>query len=544
MRSSLVMLIVVLMAGCAVGPDYQRPDIDLPKSAFDSTLLSAQQQQAMLAWWTRYDDPVLNNLIDQALDSNLDIALQFERVREARAQLGYQDANLYPSISGQAEGMRQRTSGAVPSSGGGGGIGGSGSSGSGMSSGSGGGAGGSGASGGGVKRFNHFSVAAMLNYELDVFGGLRRASEQARAQLLSSAYTQDSIKLTVVSDVVTNYMSLRSLQRQIRVTHETIDTREKGLNLDQQRYKYGAIDKLTLLQTKSLLQSARAQLAPLQQQESQLRTSLAILTGKTPRQILQHTDVPDGNFDDVKLPTDLPLVLPSLLVERRPDIRAAEASLIAANASVGVAKARFFPTFNLTSMIGTQALDVSDLFDPFSKAESIGGSITAPILDFGRINAQYRGAEARKRQAEIQYRQTVRQAFQDVHDALDEIKYSREQLTAVQQQGESYRETVKLAKIRYQVGRTNFFDVLDAQRQLFNSQLSLASAIRDRFTATADLYKALGGGWSQDSDSLDADLDSVAAKYEPSNTDSADQDADDDIDNNAAETDSTMESTQ
>lgn len=504
MRSALIMMMVVILAGCAVGPDYKRPSLDLPKSAFDSTLLSNQQQQSLLSWWTRFDDPVLNNLIDQALDANLNIALQVQRVRQARAQLGYQDAQLYPSISGQAQGMRQKSSAAAQGG-----------------SAAGGRSGASGVSAGGGQRYNYFSVAATLNYELDVFGGLRRASEQARAQLLSQAYTQDSIRLSVVGDVVANYMSLRSLQRQIRVTKETIRTREQGLHLDQKRYQYGAIDKLTLLQTKSLLQSGRAQLPPLEQQESKLRTSLAILTGKTPRQILNHTEVPKGGFDDIRLPTNLPKVLPSLLVERRPDIRAAEASLIAANANVGAAKAQFFPTFNLTSMIGTEALHVSDLFEPFSKAESIGGSISAPILDFGRINAQYRGAKAQKKAAEIQYRQTVRQAFKDVHDALDEIKYSREQLKAVQKQVKSYQETLRLANVRYQVGRTDYFAVLDAQRQLFNSQLNLSTAIRDRFTATADLYKALGGGWSQDSDSLSPELESVAASYEPD--DKADQ---------------------
>jgi len=496
----------VLLAGCAVGPDYERPELDLPQSAFNSTLLSEQQERSLVAWWTQYNDPVLNNLIDQALDSNLDIALQFERIQQARAQLGYADANLYPSISAQADGMRQHTSGAT--SGAQSGTGSSGGTASGGQTGS------SGLSTSG-QRFNYFSVAATLNYELDIFGGLRRSAEQARAQLLSSAYTQDSMRLMVVSDVVANYVSLRSLQRQIKVTQETIRTRKQGLGLDQKRYEFGAIDKLTLLQTQSLLDSAQAELAPLEQQESQTRTSLAILTGKTPRQILEHTEIADGGFEDIRLPEDLPVVLPSLLVARRPDIRAAEASLIAANANVGAAKAQFFPTFNLTSMIGTQALDVSDLFEPFSKVESIGGSISAPILDFGRINAQYRGAKSQKRQAEIQYRQTVRAAFQEVHDALDSIKYSRQQLDAVQKQVDSYRETLKLANIRYQVGRTNYFDVLDAQRQLFTSQLSLATAIRDRFTATADLYKALGGGWTQDSDSLDAGLDAVAAKYEP-----------------------------
>ncbi|WP_158583392.1 efflux transporter outer membrane subunit [Salinisphaera sp. Q1T1-3] len=514
MRSALILCAAALLAGCAVGPDYERPDMDLPQSQLDSTLLSADQQQKLAYWWTRYKDPTLNKLIDQALDSNLDIALQFQRVRQARAELGYQNAQLYPTIQGQAQGLRERASSAT------GGASGGSSAGSGSSSGGGAGAGGGSSSSAagasaGAQRYNYYSVAGTLNYELDIWGALRRSDEQARAQLLSSAYTEDSVRLMVVSDVVTNYMSLRNYQRQIDVTKKTIRTREQAYALDQKRYQYGAIDKLTLLQTKSLLDSARAQLPPLEQQASQLQTALAVLTGKTPRQIMTATDIPDGDFDDITLPQDLPKVLPSQLIERRPDVRAAEASLIASNANVGVAKARFFPTFNLSAMIGTQALSVDDLFEPYSKIEQVGGSITAPILDFGRINSQYRSAKAQKAQAEIQYRQTVRQAFQDVHNALDEVKYSRQRFVAVQEQVASYRDTLQLANLRYQVGRTDYFDVLDAQRNLFSSQLNLAQAIADRFTATADLYKALGGGWTQQSDSLDPALEEVAHDYDP-----------------------------
>ncbi|MES1926454.1 efflux transporter outer membrane subunit [Salinisphaera sp. T31B1] len=511
MRKAVLLVAVAGLSACTLGPDYERPDIDLPNSALDATLLSQSQQDAMAYWWTRYRDPQLNELIDDALDDNLDIALQAARFREARAQLGLANANLFPSIEGQANATRQKTSGAVPSSGGsssgaGGGVGGGSSSG--------------GASGSGV-RYNYFSVAASLSYELDVFGGLRRADEQARAQLLSSAYTRDSVRLSVVSDVVTNYMSLLSAERQIRVTRETIQTRQKGLDLDKQRYKYGAIDKLTLLQTESLLQTARAQLPPLLQQASQLRSSLAILTGRTPRQIMGDPNIDASSFDEISLPEDLPVVLPSLLVERRPDIRAAEASLIAANANVGVAKARFFPTFNLTAMIGTEALDVDDLFEPYSEVQSVSGAITAPIFDFGRRQANFDTAVAQKDAAEIMYRQTVRQAFKEVHDALDAVQLTEDRLQAVRKQVDAFQETLRLARLRYDVGRTAFFDVLDAQRQLFSSQLDLATAIRDRFTATADLFKALGGGWTENSDSLPPGLEATRDSYAPAGGDAA-----------------------
>ena len=518
MRSVLIMLAVVLLAGCAVGPDYERPNLDLPQSKFASTLLSPYQEKQLAYWWTRYQDPVLNRLINQALDSNLNIELQFERVRQARAELGLANAQFYPTISAQGQAARQRSLGSSSSGSSGSAGGSSGASGaSGASGGSGGtSAGGSTGSGGGPTELSIFSISGMLNYQLDVFGALRRADQQARARLLSTAYTQDSIRLTVVSDVVTNYVSLRSLERQIRVTRQTIQTRRKALQLDQQRYKFGAIDKLTLLQTKSLLQSARAQLPPLRQQAETLRTSLAILTGRTPRQIMQHTEVAAGDFGDLKLPEEIPKFLPSALVARRPDIRAAEATLIAANANVGVAKARFFPNFNLSAMIGLSELylnPLSDFVGPYRES-SAAGTVASPILDFGRNNAQYRSAVAQKRQAEIQYRQTVRQAFKGVRDALAEIKYTSQRLQAVQDQLAAYKETLRLARIRYQVGRTNFFNVLDAQRNVFNTQLNLATAIRNRFTANADLYNALGGGWTENSDSLTPDMQQTMQQYD------------------------------
>lgn len=486
MRNVLILISLVALTACTLGPDYKRPKIDLPHSKLASTHLTQQEEQAMASWWTRFDDPVLDHLISQALSGNLQIALQVEKVRQARAELGLTNAQQYPTISGQANAARNLVS---TKTGGG--------------------------SQGASRRYNSFSIAASLSYELDVFGGLRRASEAARARLLSSAYTQDSIRLTVVSDVVTDYMSLRSLQRQIRVTRQTIQTRQKGLSLDQQRYKYGAIDKLTLLQTRSLLQSAQAQLPSLQEQEAKLRTSLAILTGKTPRQIMQDTAVAAGSFNDIKLPNKLPRILPSLLVERRPDVRASEASLIAANASVGQAKAQFFPSFNLSAMIGTDALNVSNLFSPGSEARTISGAITAPILDFGRNRANYRSAKAQKQQAVIAYRQTLRQAFKEVQDALVEIQYTSQHLQAVRSEVQSYKETLHLAKIRYEAGTTNYFNVLDAQRNVFSSELNLATAIRDRFTATADLFKALGGGWTEQTDSLTPSLQATADKYDP-----------------------------
>lgn len=499
MRNAFVLIGLILLVGCTVGPDYKRPNIQLPKSPPKSTLLSQKQRKELAYWWTRYRDPTLNKLINKSLDSNLSIALQAQKVRAALANLGYQNAQLYPTIKGQTQALREHGSGGGSSSS-------SGSSSS-VSSGS--------QTSGSSENYNYFSVAGMLSYELDFWGALRRSSQQARAQLLSSAYTQDSIRLQTVTSVVTDYFALRSYQRQIRVTKQTIKTRQRGLHLDQKRYRVGSIDKLTLLQAQSSLQSARAQLPSLQQSEAKERTSLAILTGQNPRQIMKATRLPKGNFSDITLPRRLPAVLPSTLINRRPDVRAAEASLIAANANVGIAKAKFFPTVNLTGFLGTQALQISNLFKPSSEGADIGGTITAPILDFGAIEAQYRQAKAKKAEAVIQYRQAVRSAFQSVRNALDQIKYTRTRLSVLQKEVASDREALHLTKLQYQAGQVNYFNVLSAQRTLYSSQLNLAQAIDNRFTATANLFKALGGGWTNASDSLTPHMHQVMDSYTP-----------------------------
>lgn len=476
MRKILVVGLACLVAisGCTVGPDYERPSIDLPSSKLASTHLSQEQRQALAAWWKRFDDPTLTHLIQDALDRNLKIAKQVQVVREERAALGLANAQFYPTVSAQAEAAREYQSLAGTQTGGGGSS---------------------------DRSYHTFSVAGTLSYEFNLFGKLQRAQQAAQAQLLSTVYAKDSIRLTVIADVVANYMTLRSLQRRIHATNDTIDTRKTGLDLNKKRFEFGAISKLELLQASSLLHSARAQLPPLKKQLAKQRSALAILTGKTPRQIMKRIRIPEGNFDDIHIP-DLPEVIPSLVIERRPDIRAAEANLIAANANVGKAKAKFFPTFNISAMLGTKALDISDLFNPVATFSNVAGSIVQPILDFGRRSANLQIEKAQKKQAMIEYRQTVRRAFKSVSDAMNAIKYTRQRMQAVRNELDNFNAILDLAQTRYKAGQIAYFNVLDARRKVFSTKLDLAVAIRNRFTTIANLYKALGGGWTRETDSL------------------------------------------
>ncbi len=487
MRKSLVVCLagVVALTGCTLGPNYKRPGVDMPGAGSVSKKQAKKQRKALASWWTRFDDPTLNHLIKETLHRNLKIAKQVQVIRQERAALGLANSHLYPSISAQAKAARQELSGNAGIS----------------------------RNGGKHLRYNQFSISGSLSYTLDLFGRLRRARQAARAQLLKSAYNKDAIRLTEISDVVTNYVTLRSEQRQIKVTRHTIKTRKQALKLDKERYKYGDINKLTLLQTRSSLQSAKAQLPTLQKQMRQTRTALAILVGKTPRQIMNRENIGQGNFHDIHIPK-LPKVIPSLIINRRPDIRVAEAKLIAANANVGEAKAKFFPSISLTAMIGPQATHLNRLFDPLSMASSITGSLTQPLLDFGQRSANLNSKKAQKQEAIINYRQTLRQAFQSVKKALIAVRYTRKRLKSVRSELADYRQTLKLARTRYKAGQTNFFNVLDAQRNVYSTQLTLAQAISNRFIAIADLYKALGGGWTHKTDSLTPSMEKTMQHYD------------------------------
>lgn len=480
-RLLLVVLMTAWLSACALTPDYQRPELDLPGSENGDakTVKKAElQRQAMANWWQRFDDPVLSQLIDSALGDNLSIALQASKIREARAQLGLAQAQFYPTLGGQVQGSRTQVSFAANP-----------------------------AARAADRRYTeNYSVAATLGYELNIFSALA-GHEAAQAQLLASTFSYTALRLTVVSDIVANYMSLRAAQRKIRITKATIDTRTEGLELAKKRFRFGAVDKLALLQKRALVASVKSQLPQLRQQASQLESSLAILTGLTPREIMDEADIDAAPLMATQLPGDLPELLPSALVNRRPDIRAAEAQLVAANAAVSVANAQYFPSLNLTAMIGSAAMSIDDLFQSLAETASLGGTIAGPILSFGRISAQVDTAEAQRQQATIRYRLTVRRAFREVRDALIGVKVTQQRVKAARRQAQAYKQTLALARDRYEIGSVGLRDVLEAQRRLYTAQLALSEAIRDRFVATANMFKALGGGWTEQTDSVPDEMD-------------------------------------
>ncbi len=462
----------VLAAGCAVGPSYQRPAVELPDQWPEGVRLSMDERADWREWWQRYGDPVLDRLVRQAVSDNLDLRAAAARVHEARASLGLSRANEYPSVQAQADATRgEASSPAQPTADG---------------------------------PSTTLGVAGTLAYELDLFGRLDRATEAAQARLLDNVFSRDAVRLTVITDVVTTYFQLRGTQAQIALTESTITSRREAYELEQVRYDNGASTELALRQAEAELESARARLPALREQASKLRRALAVLVGTPPRGLLAPERLETRALAALEPAVAVPKLLPSGLLQRRPDIRAAEAGLIAANADVGAAEAAWYPQLNLEATVGSEGLDVGDLFSGPAALWQLGGTVVQPLLDFGRRSARIEGAKARKEQAELQYRATLRDAFVEVGDALSSLRRAREELDVRARQVAALEEGVALAERRYSEGYSGYLEVLDARRALFEAQLSRTQAARTQLVATATLFKAMGGGWRPPTDLTDS----------------------------------------
>ncbi|WP_111655922.1 efflux transporter outer membrane subunit [Isoalcanivorax indicus] len=456
------------LAGCTVGPDYDATGMDLPEAWPEHALLSPEETEHWLDWWTHFGDADLNHVVSLALADNPDVQLQIARVSEARARLGFARADRLPSLSAQGDAARERQSGAsfpVPGF-------------------------------GGVR--NAFSVTGVLSYELDLWGRVARQQEAARALLAQTTFGRDAVRLQVITDVVATYVNLRTAQRELDIMAQTLASRERAVEIEQMRRDAGESDELTLRQAEAELEGLRVRLPMQRQLVHELEGALAVLLGLTPAQLMSALDFGDGDLSDILLPQAVPAVLPSALLQRRPDVRAAEAELMAATAQIGVSQAARLPQVNLSAFIGSAAIESSDLFTSEAETWGVGASVVAPLVDFGRRRANVDAARAVREQAEIQYRATALVAFNEVRDALSLYDTSLERTAAAERQVSALRRTRDVARMRYDEGFVDFITLLDAERGLLDAELARAQVRRDQLVATAGLFKALGGGWSDD----------------------------------------------
>ena len=461
----LALIAVFILTGCMLGPDYKRPTVETPQAwRFDE---KEAKDLVNTAWWEQFNDPVLNELVMIALKENKDLMIASARVEEFMGRYGVTRSALFPQVGASGTAGRERISeveGPSPLSP--------------LVN----------------PNYDFYQVVLSASWELDIWGKLRRATEAARADLLSTEEARRAVVLTLVTSVASSYVTLRDLDKQLEISKQTANTREQSYKLFQLRFTGGVISELQLSQVKSEYEAALATIPKIEKSIGQQENLISILLGRNPRAI------PRGKtIDELVLPS-VPSGLPSDLLERRPDIRQAEQNLISANANIGVAKALYFPTISLTGFLGTSSASLSDLFSGPSKIWSYAVPISLPIFTAGAIEGQVRAAEAIQRQALFQYEKAIQNGFREVDDALIDQNKTREQLQAQLRQIDALKTYARLARVRYEEGYTSYVEVLDAERSLFDRELSYAQTQDLLFQAFVNLYKAMGGGWVVEAD--------------------------------------------
>lgn len=491
----LAALAVCFVAGCAVGPSYRRPDLDLPASwrapsavadslrpfydsllAYRDTLplepgaplkltprdslpaglVLLSDTTANLVWFDLLLDPELRQLVETALTENRDVRVALAVIDEYRAQYGVAKSDAFPQIGLTVQGGRTQTVlGSL-----------------------------------GSFTYNWIEAVAGLQWELDFWGRIRRASEAARNDLLAQEENRRAVVLTLVSDVASAYLQLRELDLELEISQRTLTANRETLRLAKRRFDQGLISELDVRRFESEVASPAASVAQLEGQISQKEAQLSVLVGRNPASIRRGRPL-----TEVLGSLEIPAYLPSALLERRPDVRQAEEQVHAATARIGAATGDLLPKFTITGAYGTFSRNTSELFKANSQEYQILGGVSVPLFTGGRLRKQVSVARARAEQSRYQYEQTVLTALQEAEQALVGVRAARNQVAAQQTQVDALRRALRLAELRYEAGSSSYLDLLDAQRSLFSAELSLAQQQGQQATAAVTLYKALGGGW-------------------------------------------------
>jgi multidrug efflux system outer membrane protein len=449
----------MLIAGCAVGPNYKRPNVDTP-STFRGATNSTTNCFADVPLWKIYPDSNLEHLIRVALTNNYDLRIAIARIEQARQIIIENRAGLFPQLNyaGVASKGKNATAGGIiaPS----------------------------------PHTASVYGVDANVSWELDVWGRVRRQTEAAQAQYLATEEARRDITVSHVAQIAQNYLELVSLDRDLQIARDTTNSFNESYRIFERRLTGGVGSKLETMSAQALLEANAALIPGIEQQIIVEENVLSVLIGQNPGPI------PRTAYSEYKRPPEFPPGLPSRLLERRPDIRTAEFQLRAANAQVGVAVADLFPNLNLTGLLGQATTNLSAFTSGAGFAWSIGASVTGPIFQGGRLRARVREARAIREQAVLQYQSTVLRAFQEVSNALTAREKAEEAEISHTRAVEAYKEALRLAMERYRLGKSNYYEVLQQQQQLFPTERALLQARYNQYLATIQLYRALGGGWN------------------------------------------------
>jgi outer membrane protein, multidrug efflux system len=450
-----LLLLGVFLYSCAVGPDFQKPETQVPKyfTNYDSL---AVDTLVNLKWWEIFNDPILDTLVITALKQNKNVNIAIARIEEARANLGFTEADIYPRFDIQGEAKRGNYAGS------------------------------------GIQldsETNGFFIAPVVNWEIDFWGKFRRANESAQAQYLASEFSLRKIQISLISEVVSTYFLLLDYRERLKISESTLESRMESLRIIQERFDKGIVPEIDLNQAQIQKEIAATTVPLYKRLAVQTENSLSILLGKLPASIKSGT-----GLENRDIPPVIPTGLPSQLLVRRPDIAESEYLLQSQNAQIGVAVAKMFPAISLTGLFGLASDDLSTLTvgDP---AWSISGTLLGPLFNFGKNTSRVEVEEAQTRQALYQYEYTVINAFREVEDALIDVRTYKEQLESLTRQYLAAKNAEKLSRMRYDLGVTSYLEVLESERTLFSAELQLSEIRQSTFNSYIRLYKALGGGW-------------------------------------------------
>lgn len=471
------LLAVTAAGGCAVGPDYARPEVDVPASYRFATDADTAAAPNPATWWTQIGDPVLDDLVAAARVRNRDVLIATARVEEYYGRVMVVRGGMLPQVGAEAGAGRQRLSSnggtALPAD----------------------------------NPFNQVRADVFASWEIDLFGRLRRLTEAARADWVASDQARRSTEISVVAAVASGYITLRDLDNRLRIARETLGSRQGALTVFRDRFEGGVVSEVEYAQARSEYASAKASVEQFLQLVAQQENLISGLLGDNPHEIERGKAI-----DELVLPL-VPVGLPSALLEQRPDLLLAEQNLVAANARIGAARAEYFPTISLTGLFGTASTSLSGLWTGSARAWSFAGVISVPIFSGGVIAGDVKQAEARQVQALRGYQQAIQTAFREVADALVGAQKTRSQLLAKDEQVDALARYASLARDRYEGGYTSYLEVLDSERALFAAQLDQSSLRGAEFGQVVQLYKALGGGWPLDGESsTSADIQTAQVK--------------------------------
>jgi len=465
-RAVPLLVLAAALGGCTIGPDYVRPQIDAPQ-----TFRYAEKDARELAdteWWRQFGDPVLDELINEALASNKSVQIAAANVEAAAAILTQTRSGLFPQVGYQGNAGRQRISegnatslpATVPNP--------------------------------------QTAYEALLgaSWELDLWGRIRRLSQSARANALATEEARRGVILSLVASVATSYLQLRSLDYQLEIAQRTLATYAESVRLFELQFQYGQISQLTLEQARSQYEAAAAAIPQIERDIAQTENAISLLLGRNPGAVARGKEL-----TQLALP-GVPAGVPSQLLERRPDIAQAEQQLIAANAQIGAARAQYFPAISLTGAFGSASGQLSNLFSGPARVWSYAGVFAGPIFTGGFISGQVAQAEAGQQAALFSYQAVIQSAFADVENALVSREKLAQQVEAEARRVKALAEYARLAQLKYDGGYTDYLTVLNAQQQLFPAEINYAQNLGQKYNALVNLYKSMGGGWVDRADAL------------------------------------------